>query len=159
MIKVLFVCLGNICRSPLAEGLFRKLTEDSNYSELISCDSCGTSSYHIGDLPDNRTRINAEKHGLILTHRGRQLSKEDFNEFDYILAMDSSNYENINFAKDKLGKIKAKIFLMRDFDKDDKGEDVPDPYYGGPEGFENVYRILKRSTEGFMEYLKQEHSF
>lgn len=160
MIKVLFVCLGNICRSPLAEGHFLKLIQDSNLQNKIECDSCGTSHYHIGDLADPRTRKNAEKNGINLTHRGRQLTGKDFYEFDYILAMDESNIKNINaLQKEQKENTKAKIFLMRYFDNKSKNSDVPDPYYRDEQGFEDVFRILERSTFNFMEFLKKESNF
>lgn len=158
MIRVLFVCLGNICRSPLAEGHFIKLIKENNLQDKIECDSAGTGSYHIGSLADSRTRKNAESHGLTLTHRARQLKTGDFTIYDYILAMDESNLENIMYMKETLKEVKSKIFLMRHFDSINKDSDVPDPYLGGAEGFENVYQILKRSTSNFMEYLKSENN-
>jgi protein-tyrosine phosphatase len=159
MIRVLFVCLGNICRSPLAEGHFIKLIKKNNLSSKITCDSAGTASYHIGSLADSRTRANAVSHGLELTHHARQLHTGDFHQFDYILAMDSSNLEDINYLREGLKDNKAQIFLMRHFDPQAKNADVPDPYLGGSAGFEEVYRILERSVASFMDYLRKEQNF
>lgn len=155
MIKVLFVCLGNICRSPLAEGLFLKLIKDSNLESKISCDSAGTAGYHIGELADSRTRKNAESHGIKLIHKARQFKANDFNEFDYIIAMDESNLNNISYMATTSSK--AKVFKMRYFDYDFQNEDVPDPYYQNEQGFENVFKILEKSTINFIDYLKKEH--
>ncbi len=158
MINVLFVCLGNICRSPLAEGLFKKLTENNEFKYLISSDSAGTSSYHIGSLPDRRTFENAKSHGLTLIHHARQFTSGDFHQFDYILAMDSSNLEDIFYMKKGIKDSKVKIFLMRHFDPLAKDADVPDPYLGGMSGFEDVYQILERSTANFLEAIKKENN-
>lgn len=156
MIKVLFVCLGNICRSPLAEGLFLKHIKDNNLESQISCDSAGTAGYHIGELADPRTRKNAESHGIKLTHKARQFNTKDFQEFDYILVMDNSNLNNVEALKK--GNIKAKIFKMRFFDSEFKNHEVPDPYYLNEDGFEDVFNILERSTLSFLEFIKQEHN-
>jgi len=160
MLRILFVCLGNICRSPLAEGHFKKLTEDNHLTDKFYSDSAGTASYHIGSLADKRTRANASGHGLELIHKARQFMTGDLHQFDYILAMDKSNLEDINYLKET-GKVTptAKIFLMRHFDPQAKNADVPDPYLGGPEGFEDVYRILERSTDNFMSFLRKKHNF
>ena len=159
MIKVLFVCLGNICRSPLAEGHFVKLISDNHFESVIRCDSAGTAGYHIGELADLRTRKNAQEHGLELVHKARQFSGKDFNDFDYILVMDESNLRNIALIKSDLKETKAQLFKMRYFDYEFKNEDVPDPYYESEKGFEDVYQILKLSTFNFMEFLKKEHNF
>ncbi len=155
MIKVLFVCLGNICRSPMAEGIFQQMTKAENLP--YDCDSAGTSNYHIGELPDERMRKTARTHEIELTHRARQISKEDFDKFDYIIAMDKSNYQNILNLKSRVNNAaEPKIMLMRSFDQDKADLEVPDPYYGGIDGFEQVYQILYRSNENFIRFLKEE---
>ena len=154
MIKVLFVCLGNICRSPLAEGVFRKLIEEKKLQHRIECDSEGTDSFHVGELPDLRTRKNATSHGVVLTHRARVFHENDFNEFDFILPMDAANLKFLSWKKQS--GTKAKVILMRDFDSIDKGGEVPDPYHGNANDFEEVYQILDRCCRNFMQYLIDE---
>lgn len=150
--KVLFVCLGNICRSPLAEGILKHKLDVLGLGEKAFVDSCGTSNYHIGDLPDARTRRNAEKNGVVLDHRGRQLQKEDVARFDFILAMDRSNYDNI-IGLAQNASLAGKVMLLRKFDPL-QGEEVPDPYYGGEEGFQEVFDILERSIDGFIDHVR-----
>ena len=154
-IKVLFVCLGNICRSPLAEGVFKKKVEENGLSDLFIIDSCGTSNYHIGEQPDPRTRANAMENGLQLDHLGRQFHQDDLENFDYILAMDRSNLSNILRLKN--GKEMGEIRLIRDFDPASEVEEVPDPYYGGERGFQEVFEILDRSTDQLLAYLIEKH--
>jgi protein-tyrosine phosphatase len=151
--KVLFVCLGNICRSPLAEAIFKHKLKERGLENQIEADSCGTSNYHIGDNPDPRTIANAKKNGVTIDHCGRQLSVNDLEDFDYILAMDGSNFSNIHrILRDE--KHKPKIQMMRDYDPQGKG-DVPDPYYGGEKGFQEVFDILDRTMEGFLDKLER----
>lgn len=148
-IKVLFVCLGNICRSPLAEAILKHKIKERGLEARIEADSCGTSNYHIGDTPDPRTLANASKNGVRIDHCGRQLTVNDLEDFDYILAMDSSNFANIQrLLKDE--KHKPKIQMMRDYDPKGKG-DVPDPYYGGEKNFQEVFEILDRSMDVFLD--------
>ena len=153
MTKVLFVCLGNICRSPLAEALFRKHVEERGLQDKYTIDSCGTAAYHVGDEPDSRSRANARKNGLEYTHRGRQVNSSDFEEFDVIIPMDVSNEANLQ-KEDPTGT--ARIELMRNYDPGHEGEDVPDPYYGGEQGFQNVFEILDRSTANLLDRLEAE---
>lgn len=153
MIKILFLCLGNICRSPLAEALFRQKLEENGLQNQILADSAGTGNYHIGEQPDPRALEVAEKNSLNMEHRARQLSKTDFKEFDYIIAMDQQNL--MDAESRKLGDTKAKLYLMRKFEGNNL--DVPDPYFGGREGFDNVYSILDKSTQGLLDFLKEEH--
>lgn len=151
MTKVLFVCLGNICRSPLAEALFKKHVAERGLESKYGIDSCGTAGYHIGDQPDSRSRANARLNGLEYTHAGRQVSENDFAEFDIIIPMDASNESNLRSIA-TAGN--ATIQLMRDFDPGFEGSDVPDPYYGGEQGFQNVFEILDRSTSNLLNFLE-----
>lgn len=155
MVKVLFVCLGNICRSPIAEGVFREIVAQKGYSDQIYCNSAATSNYHIGSDPDERAQKTCQLHGITLHHKGQQLKKAHFDEFEYIVAMDSSNFNNIK----ALGPIPptCRVLMMRDFDPEKTGIDVPDPYYGGMSGFEEVYTMLWRSGERFLDFLVKEH--
>lgn len=154
MKKILFVCLGNICRSPMAEGVFKKVIENKGVAHKFYCDSAGTSAYHIGALPDERMRATAQERGIILDHCARQITVRDFDDFDYILAMDSSNYNNIrSLTKDKSRQ--DKVFMMRAFDSDKSIMDVPDPYYGGISGFIEVYEILWRCCNNFYNHIAE----
>ena len=155
-IKVLFVCLGNICRSPLAEGVFQSLVDEKRLNHKFEIDSCGTSAFHVGEPADNRMREVAFNHGVSLTSRARQFSPSDFDTFDYIIAMDQSNKKNMLSTINK--DPKASLFLMRDFDLTDKSADVPDPYYGGLAGFENVFQIVYRSSENLLNHIQHEHA-
>ena len=151
-IKVLFVCLGNICRSPLAEAIFKHKIRSRGLTEKIEADSCGTSNYHIGDQPDPRTLENAKRNGVVIDHCGRQLSEKDLMDFDFILAMDNSNLRNILLLTDSEAYA-SKVQLMRNYDPQGGGE-VPDPYYGGEKGFQNVFEILDRTMESFIDHLE-----
>lgn len=152
--KVLFVCLGNICRSPMAEGVFKYLVEKENLENKIEIDSAGTAAYHVGNSPDTRMRDVAASHGILLTSKAREITPLDLRDFDYIIAMDQSNFDNI-LLLDK-GETTAKVVMMREFDSDPEDGNVPDPYYGGLDGFEKVYQILMRSNLTFLEKIKQE---
>lgn len=153
MRKILFVCLGNICRSPLAEGLFLQKLEQKGIRHLFQIDSAGTSNYHIGELPDPRTRQNAEQNGLILHSSARQFKVDDFIEFDLIVAMDQSNRNDILKQQSSLIDNPATVLLMRDFDKNHPGTGVPDPYQGGLSGFQQVFDILDHCTDNLLDHL------
>lgn len=153
-VRVLFVCLGNICRSPLAEAIFTHKIKELGLEKAFSSQSCGTANYHIGDMPDPRTIRNAFKNGIHINHLGRQLSTEDLDSFDVILAMDRANLTTIR----RFGNAEPnlyKISLMRAHDPLGKNEDVPDPYYGSEKDFQEVFDILNRSMDSFIESLRK----
>lgn len=152
-VKVLFVCLGNICRSPMAEGVFKKHLDQVGWGESFSVDSAGTSGFHIGENPDQRMCETALQYSIELDHKARQFLAEDFERFDYIVAMDRANLRDIKSLSNSPIHLQ-KVHLMRDFDTGFEGQEVPDPYYGGLDGFHEVYRILDRSADGFLKFLK-----
>jgi len=147
MIKVLFVCLGNICRSPLAEGIFNAKIKSLGLDKKIKSDSAGTSDFHIGELPDERTIRCATKNKVPIQHRGRQVHRTDFREFNYIVAMDEQNLKNLNQLKEKTPYQNTNVHLMRNFTPGGTGLPVPDPYYGGTDGFENVFNMLDQACD------------
>lgn len=153
MLNILFVCLGNICRSPLAEAIFVQKVKLAKLSDKFKADSAGTGDYHIGCDPDERSIEVARKHDTPIHHKCRQFKRPDGEAFDYILAMDTDNYRNILH---ELGDRHAGLYLMRDFDPQGKGE-VPDPYWSDGDGFEEVYQILDRSIAGFIDHLREKH--
>lgn len=147
------VCLGNICRSPLAEGVLRQKLKENNLNH-IQVDSAGTSNYHVGDAPDERTQQNAIKHGIdISSLRGRQFTVNDFDRFDLIYVMDASNYSNVLLlARNENDKNKVELLLNKL--NPNSNQAVPDPYYGGPEGFENVFQLVDGACHKIIEELK-----
>lgn len=148
-IKVLFVCMGNICRSPTAEGVFTQLVQDQQLSARFHIDSAGTHAYHVGNGPDNRAQQTAKQRGIDLSHiRARQVNADDFDYFDYILAMDSDNFAILKEACPAEHQHKIKRFL--DYAPEQAERDVPDPYYGGPQGFEHVFDLVEAASEGFL---------
>ncbi|SDC59835.1 protein tyrosine phosphatase [Algoriphagus faecimaris] len=157
MIKVLFVCLGNICRSPLAEAIFDHKIKSIGIEDHFKSDSAGTSDYHIGELPDERTINCAKKYNIPINHRGRQVNRTDFRDFDYILAMDENNLKNLNAIKDRYGFEGKEIHLIRNFVPSGAGLSVPDPYYGGEDGFEEIYHILNEAVDHFLSKIQERH--
>jgi protein-tyrosine phosphatase len=156
-LSVLFVCLGNICRSPLAEGVFRHFVAAAGLEDKFEIDSAGTSSYHAGDPPDPRTTAVAHARGIRLTGRSRAIKPSDLRDYDYVIVMDADNLAAVRRLADK-NAARATIRLLRDFDAESNGDlDVPDPYYGGPRGFENVHDIVERSCHALLEFIRREH--
>lgn len=155
MTKVLFVCLGNICRSPLAEALMNQMLEAEGLTNQVFVDSAGTGSWHVGEMPDERTFEVANRYGLKLENPARETRKDDLKNFDYILVMDHNNYDNVQKLEPNID-LKGQLFLTRDFDPEKTDPEVPDPYWGTEEEFEMIYGILKASVAGFVEHLKSE---
>lgn len=155
-IKILFVCLGNICRSPLAEAIFKHKIREKNLEHRVEVDSCGTANYHVGDTPDPRTIKNALKNGVVIDHLGRQLSARDLEAYDFILAMDRSNHANI-LRLESAQRHSHKVRLMRSFDVNPVWDEVPDPYYGDETAFQHVFDVLSHSIDSFIAYLEKEH--
>jgi len=152
-VKILMVCLGNICRSPLAEGILASKLPDDKF--LV--DSAGTGSWHIGRAPDNRSIATAKKNGLnISNQRGRQFSRNDFDSFDYIFVMDNTNYRDvIHLAQNDTQKEKVQLILDSIFPNENV--DVPDPYYGTANGFDTVYQMLDEACEVIAQRLITKH--
>ena len=152
--RILFVCLGNIVRSPLAENMFRHLARESGVGDGYEVDSAATSAYHVGETPDRRMRRVAAGRGLEYTGRSRQVEQGDFDRFDLIIAMDSSNRDNLKRMAGS-PEDEQKIHLMREFDpQGGPNAAVPDPYYGGIDGFEDAYDIVERSCRGLLDALE-----
>lgn len=150
--RVLFVCLGNICRSPAGEGVFKQYVAERGLEGEYQADSAGTSAYHVGEPPDRRMRRAASRRGLDLRGRSRQFSENDFERFDLIVAMDRSNLRGIQ-SMDRQGRHQHKIKLFSDFVGDGFPVDVPDPYYGGRDGFDKVLDFLEAGMDDLLEHL------
>lgn len=147
-IKVLFVCMGNICRSPTAEGVFNKYIKDMGTSDRFIVDSAGTHAYHVGEPSDPRSQQTARSRGVDLSKiRARKVSPSDFEHFDYILAMDSANLQIL--MNDSPSQFADKISLFLDFAPNQTEQDVPDPYYGGSNGFDHVFDLVEDASAGF----------
>ena len=152
----MFVCLGNICRSPVAEAVFTHLVYENKLQKKFEADSSGTSAYHIGADPDPRMQATAEKNGVEMDHHAQQFKKEHFDQFDVIFAMDSSNYDDI-ISLTQNQKLRKKVHMFRAFDPKaaSNGADVPDPYYrGGMAAFDEVFDISYRTCEEILSKLK-----
>lgn len=144
--RILFVCLGNICRSPAAEGVLRHVLRERGLDGEIEVDSAGTGSWHVGERADPRMREAASRRGYDLTSRGRQVTPEDLDAFDLIVAMDRDNLEGVR----RLGSGSADVRLLSDYLDDSYPDEVPDPYYGGDRGFETVLDMLEAAMEGIL---------
>ena len=156
MVKVLFVCMGNICRSPTAEGVFTKLVAEEGLDEFIEVDSAGTHAYHVGDPPDPRAQKSALARDIIISHlRARRAVREDFERFDYVLAMDQDNYQILAGLCPPGQEHRLKLFLEYAPHLDTK--EVPDPYYGGAKGFERVLDMVEDASRGLLEEIKRQH--
>jgi len=156
LVNVLFVCLGNICRSPAAEGVFRALVERQGLDGRIACDSAGTGSWHVGKAPDARMQAAARRRGIELKAlRGRQVAAADFERFDYVLAMDGDNLANLE-ALCPPGR-EGRLGRLLDFAPGAGRRDVPDPYYGGAEGFERVLDLVEAAAEGLLADIRARH--
>jgi len=155
MVNILFVCMGNICRSPTAQGVFEYLVANEQLSDQIRTESAGTHAYHIGEKPDQRASAAAMKRGVDLsTQRARRVSADDFEEFDYVLAMDRSNYEDLEGICPPEHLSKLRMFL--EFSPDSGITEVPDPYYGGATGFERVLDLIEQAAEALLADIRQQ---
>ena len=153
MTRILFICMGNICRSPCAEGIMQNLVKQRGLENEFECDSAGTIDYHQGDPADLRMREHASLRGYELNSIARKFILQDFENFDWIITMDENNYSQISLL-DKNNIFTHKIRRMTDFCEGTKISSVPDPYYGGSQGFENVIDILEDACRGFLKHLK-----
>lgn len=154
MVKVLFVCLGNICRSPTADGIFRELVKREKLDQGLLVDSAGTGNWHVGKAPDARTIAAAKQRGYDLSVlRARQVTKSDFDEFDYILAMDNSNLRDLQAMKP--AHFSGHLGLFLEFGSSKQYREVPDPYYGGSEGFELVLDLVEDAAQGLLGHVRK----
>lgn len=155
--SVLFVCLGNICRSPLAEGVLLHHLEEAGLSDSVDVDSAGTGAWHVGERPDRRSIEVAHRNGVELPGHARRARAEDFDEFDYIYAMDSSNLSDLERLGGQSLQGRAALELFREHDPDAGGDlDVPDPYYGGAGGFDQVFEMVDRTCRVIVAKLAEE---
>lgn len=152
--KVCFVCLGNICRSPTAEGVFEHLINERDLEPYFEVDSSGTSAYHIGESANSKSQQIARQHGVTLNSKARQFKASDFQYFDLVIAMDEENLQNIK-QLDVQEEYFHKVEKLRAFDPQPGDGNVPDPYYGGIQGFENVFQIVKRSCKNLLDQLEE----
>ncbi|MEE8056821.1 MAG: low molecular weight protein-tyrosine-phosphatase [Pseudomonadales bacterium] len=154
--KVLFVCLGNICRSPTAHGVFEHVVAENGLAEVITVDSAGTGDWHLGEAPDPRSVQAAKKRHYDLSPlRARQVTRQDFFQFDYILAMDHNNLADLERIKP--GEYQGELNLFLSYGKKSNMEDVPDPYYGLGDGFERVLNLIEQASDGLLNYIVKKH--
>lgn len=155
-VSVLFVCLGNICRSPTAEAVFADRLKKAGLEDRVRIDSAGTGDWHVGKSPDARARAAAEGRGYAMDHlRARQVEADDFHRFDYVLAMDPQNLADLEAMQPAGSKAHTAAFL--DFHPQEGLDEVPDPYYGGDQGFDYVLDLVETAAEGLLEHLQREH--
>jgi protein-tyrosine phosphatase len=153
-IRVLFVCMGNICRSPTAHGVFRRLVVEQGVAHLVEIDSAGTHAYHVGEPPDRRARATALERGIDIGDlRARLAERSDFESFDYVLAMDQDNY--LSLSRLCPAGMESKLRLFMEFAPEFRIRDVPDPYYGGQHGFDQVFDLVEAASRGLLEDLLQ----
>ena len=156
MVNVLFVCMGNICRSPTAEGYFRHIVEQEGLTDKIKTDSAGTHAYHIGSPPDERDQSVSAKRGINLSDlRGRKVKNADFKQFDYVIAMDNSNHSDLEIVA---GGSADNLFMFLDFAENFSEDEVPDPYYGGDQGFEHVLDLIEDASTGLLIDIREKHN-
>lgn len=156
-VSILFVCMGNICRSPTAEGVFRHLVQQEGHDNWITTDSAGTHAYHIGNQPDHRSQKTALSRGIDLSDlRARQAVENDFNDFDYVLAMDDDNYQLLSEICP--AGLEDKLSLFLDFSNEYSESQVPDPYYSGDQGFEHVFDLVDSASRGLLEDIRKRFS-
>lgn len=155
--KILFVCMGNICRSPMAEGVFRHLLESAGLEDKVYIESAGTHSYHIGASPDSRSQQTTRRRGIIIKDiKARRVTSEDFVTFDYLLAMDKENYSYLlNVCPQPQYRPKIQLFL--DYAPALHLEEVPDPYYGGLNGFEQIMDLIEEAARGLLHHIRAQH--
>lgn len=154
-VRLLFVCLGNICRSPAGENVMSHLIDEAGLTSRFEVDSAGTAGYHIGNGPDPRMRTAATNRGIPMTGKARQVKPADFEEFDWIFAMDRSNYDDLQAVERRCQNPTAKLVLFCDFCEKHTETEVPDPYYGGAEGFETVLDLLEDGCSAFLRKWKE----
>ncbi|MDP6980985.1 MAG: low molecular weight protein-tyrosine-phosphatase [Myxococcota bacterium] len=158
MIRVCFVCLGNICRSPTAEGVMKRLVRDADLAHAIETESAGTAGYHVGETPDPRSREEAMRRGVQLESRAQQFQAHHFPRFDYVLAMDGENFADLKRLTDDAAH-HARLYLLRHFEPgDSKERNVPDPYYGGDDGFAHVFEICEAACRGLLDHIVEQHA-
>ncbi|KPK54602.1 MAG: hypothetical protein AMJ63_02690 [Myxococcales bacterium SG8_38_1] len=156
-VRICFVCLGNICRSPTAEAAMRQLVTKAELAAEIEIDSAGTGAWHVGEPPDRRARAAGTRRGLDVRGRARKVVLEDFERFDYVIAMDRSNHSDL-YQLAPTDDAKRKVALLRSYDPDSPQDaEVPDPYYGGGDGFEQVIDVCEAACRGLLEHIRNRH--